>query len=61
MKHIILSLIIGFIAYVKIPCVMPITYKNVESFFARKSYYCLILEGNKTIYVPIMWTIIKEK
>lgn len=61
MKKIILSVLLTFFVQVKIPAGMSRTYDDVISFFARDGYYVLLLKDNKTVYAPILFTIIEEK
>lgn len=61
MKNLLLVALLAFYVQVKIPAGMSRSYDDVQSFFARDGYYCLTLRNNKTVYVPMFFTIIEEK
>lgn len=62
MKHILLSLLVAFFVQVKIPAGMSRTYDNVKAVDGFGTFTLrLVLENDKVVYVPALFTIIEEK
>lgn len=62
MNKIVLTLMLAFFVQVKVPAGMSRTYENVKSVDGFGGFTLrLVLENDKVVYVPALFTIIEEK
>ncbi len=50
-----------FVARITFPMGSKITINDIQRVEVREDAYVLLLANNKTVYVPIMWTMIEEQ
>ncbi|MEE9214653.1 MAG: hypothetical protein V3U54_07640 [Thermodesulfobacteriota bacterium] len=62
MKHTLIALLLLFTAVVRIPMKGTHTYKDIVEVhvFPNAYHYRLTLTDGRTVYVPMLWTIIEE-
>lgn len=63
MKHLIATLMLAFFVQVKVPAGMSRTYDNVKNvqLMADGFVWRLILENDKVVFTPVLFTVIEEK
>lgn len=63
MKHLIVTLMLAFFVQVKVPAGMSRTYDNVKNvqLMADGFVWRLILENDKVVFTPVLFTVIEEK
>ena len=63
MKHVLFALLLLFTATVRIPMKSTQTIKHIVEIHAEpfSYFYIVTLQNGKKMYLPILWTIIKEE
>lgn len=63
MKNLLLAVMVAFFVQVKVPAGMSRTYDNVKNvqLMADGFVWRLILENDKVVFTPVLFTVIEEK